>query len=156
MAISKAYIDKLVNDYAEENGLFVVDCKVSTSNSISVLVDSMQGVNIKDCVKLSRHIEQQLDRDTDDFELNVSSPGLSEPLKLPQQYQKNIGRTLEITLNDDKIVKGELKEVTDTGISVAYSEKVKVEGKKKKQTIHKEEFIEFNNILKAKVIISFK
>src|SRR5690554_3690461 len=93
----KEKIVQLVNEKLAE-GMFLVDIQVSASNAIRVFIDSYDGIDIDHCVAISRHIEHNLDREEEDFELQVSSPGLSEPLKVKEQYIKNIGREMEVDL----------------------------------------------------------
>lgn len=155
--IVKDHIEEILESFVEERGFFVVELKISPVNKISVLVDSMDGITIDECVEISRAIEGSLDREKEDFELEVSSPGLSEPLQVIQQYEKNIGRELDILLKDEpKKVKGELRSVNGNSIQIEAQKKVKVEGKKKKQLIRETRDIDINNIKTAKVIVTFK
>src|SRR5690606_20864628 len=146
----KNRIIQLVNEKLDE-GMFLVDVQVNASNIIRVFIDSFEGITIDQCVTVSRHIEQDLDRDNDDFELQVSSPGLTEPLKVKEQYLKNIGRKIEVELVEGKGITGELKEITSDFIVVETSAREKVEGHKKKQMIIKEHQIEYSDIKSAKV-----
>jgi ribosome maturation factor RimP len=155
--INKEYIEGILESFVEERGFFVVNLNISTSNKITVLIDSMEGITIDECVEISRAIEGSLDREKEDFELQVSSPGLSEPLRVIQQYEKNVGRELEILLDsEDKKLKGKLLGVEGDNIKVEAQQKVKVEGKKKKQLIIETKDININNIKTAKILISFK
>ncbi len=151
----KNRIIQLVNEKLDE-GMFLVDVQVNASNIIRVYIDSFDGITIDQCVAVSRHIEQNLDRDNDDFELQVSSPGLTEPLKVHEQYQKNKGRQIEVELVDGKGITGELKDTTSDFILIETSVREKVEGHKKKQLIIKEHQIEYSDIRSAKVVVSFK
>lgn len=155
MGIQREDIENLLTEYLKNTDFFVVDLSISSTYVITILVDRMQGITINDCVLLSRYIEQHLDRDKNDFELHVSSPGLNEPLKLPQQFKKNTGRKLDVLLNDGREYKGALESVTDTGITLTYKERIKEDGKKSKKTVQQKSTIDFNQIKKAKVIISF-
>jgi ribosome maturation factor RimP len=155
--INKEYIEGILESFVEERGFFVVNLNISTSNKISVLIDSMEGITIDECVEISRAIEGSLDREKEDFELQVSSPGLSEPLRVIQQYEKNVGRELEILLDsEDKKLKGKLLGVEGDNIKVEAQQKVKLVGKKKKQLIIETKDININNIKTAKILISFK
>jgi ribosome maturation factor RimP len=86
----------------------------------------------------------------------VSSPGLDKPFRVLEQYQKNIGRAVKVVPLEGLVVKGELKEVTADGIAVEYTVKERIEGRKKKETLVKQEELSFNNIKETTVIISFK
>ena len=145
----------LLNQHLVE-GLFIVEIDVKQGNSILVLIDNNQGISINDCKKISRLIENSFDREEDDFNLQVSSPGLSQPFKVLEQYYKNIGRQVEINKKNGQKIKGELIKVDDKFIEIKYMEKVKVESKKKKQAILNEVKIDLNEIKSTKIVISFK
>ncbi|MCW8896902.1 MAG: ribosome assembly cofactor RimP [Flavobacteriales bacterium] len=152
--ITEEKILSLVTPTLEEKNAFVVMLDIRPGNNILLEVDSLEGVKISDCVDISRAIEHNLDRETEDFELQVSSPGLDKPLRVKQQYEKNVGRELKIITNDDVQLKGKLIEVNDEQITIEMQVKEKV-GKKKKISIQNEQ-INFNNIKETKIIISFK
>jgi ribosome maturation factor RimP len=152
--IEKGFIQKLAENGLPE-GLFLVDVSVSKSNVISVFVDGKDGVNIDQCVALSRYIESNLDRDSEDFELQVSSAGLGQPFKVVQQYYKHVGQKVEVVDKDGQKATGILAKVTESGIMLVASKKVQAEGSKKKLVVEEEEFFSFDNIKTAKAIISF-
>lgn len=153
--IDKEKIEKLVREKLEGR-MFLVDVQVSASNSVRVYIDNMEGVTIDQCVAVSRHIEQNLDRETEDFELQVSSPGLSETFKVKEQYFKNKGRQVEVELVSGQSLNGLLKSATPENIILETSSHEKVEGHKKKQLVVKENQIEYSDIKNAKVVVSFK
>ena len=93
-------IKHLIEPVLTEHHLFLVELKISKDNVIEVFVDALEGVNIQTCIAVSREIESSLNRDEEDFELTVSSAGLGYPFKVEQQYQKNLGKSVEIKLND--------------------------------------------------------
>ena len=101
--ITAKQITEIVNENLEGSELFLVDVKIRPGNNISVFIDSDTNVSIGDCAALSRFIESKLDRETEDFELEVSSAGLDEPIKLHRQYLKHIGSDLKITTLDGNI-----------------------------------------------------
>jgi ribosome maturation factor RimP len=115
----------------------------------------MKGITIEECVEFSRAIEHNLDREAEDFELEVSSPGLSTSLLVPQQYVKNIGRELNVLTTDNKKIKGLLISADEKGIVIEEEQKVKVEGQQKKSIKKIEQTIAFDNINKALVVIKF-
>lgn len=154
--ITKQQVADLIKDKLEENDCFVVEIEVGAGNSISIEIDSINGITVQDCMSFSRAIEANFDREIEDFELQVSSPGLDKPFRVIEQYQKNVGRSVKVVPVEGNVVKGELKEVNETGILVEFSYKEKIEGRKKKETIVKQEEINFNNIKETTVIISFK
>ena len=153
--LNKEIIIKLVDEFISENkSIFLVDVKVSPSNHIEVLIDSFDGISIKNCISLSRHIESTLDRDECDFSLQVASAGLSEPFKVFQQYEKSIGRDVNIFLKGGKELLGKMLDAKEgEGITIETIRKKK-EGKKKTQIIEQQSF-SFDQIDRAKVVISF-
>lgn len=154
--IAKERITELVEQFIAESDLFLVDITVSPSAQISVSIDSEQGVDIDRCVALSRHIEGNLDREQEDFELTVASAGLSEPLKVYRQYVKNKGRNVAIVLaNGEKFI-GTLLEVTPEEVLIEYEEIIKTEPKGKKKKVITQKTITFAEIKRTTVEISMK
>lgn len=153
--ISKQKIESLIAEKMSSGDYFIVSLDISTSNRIKLIVDSMKGITIDECVEFSRAIEHNLDRETEDFELEVSSPGLSMPLKVHQQYIKNIGRELDILTRDNIKIKGLLKQVGEKSILIEEQKRIKVEGQKQKVLTKIEQTVAFDNINKALVIIKF-
>ena len=141
---------QLVENHFAGTDKFLVDILVKPGNRIYVFIDGDHGVMIADCVEVSRLLESSLDRETEDFELNVSSAGADQPMKLPRQYTKNIGRSLQVKLAEDKTVTGKLEAVTENGIVLL------TPGDKKKKLPPETLNLEFRDILESKVIISFK
>ena len=99
-------IKHLIEPILTEHHLFLVELKISKDNVIEVFVDALEGVNIQTCIAVSREIESSLNRDEEDFELTVSSAGIGYPFKVEQQYQKNLGKSVEIKLNDHTKLNG--------------------------------------------------
>jgi ribosome maturation factor RimP len=143
-------ITRLVNEHLEGTDKFLVEVFIKTINRVYIFIDGDQGVTISDCVELSRFVESQYDREVTDFELNVSSSGADQPIRLPRQYLKNIGRSLQVKLSEEEIITGKLEAVDEKGIALF------IEGDKKKKTAPQTLTIAFENILESKVIISFK
>lgn len=156
--ISKEEIEKLIAEKIEHTTQFIVDLQVSSANQITVLLDSDESTSIEDCIAVSRHIESNLDREQEDFELKVSSPGLDQPLKVLRQYQKNIGRQVVVKTLDEHAdkVEGELKAVDSDTITVETRTKERIEGRKAKRWVERQHQIPFENIKETKVVISFK
>jgi ribosome maturation factor RimP len=148
-------IKTLANAKIAEGTNFIVDVNVKPSNKITLLLDNDKGVSISDCVAMSRHIESGLDREAEDFELNVMSPGLTEPFKITRQYQKNIGKQVDVVTKEHKKLTGKLLSVTNEGIELEIKSKEKTEGKKGKQLIINNINLTFNQIKETKVVISF-
>ncbi len=157
--ITKDKITSLAQERIDElnKDLYLVDVIINNGAQIQVEIDSLKGgVAIEDCVSVSRNIEHNLDREVQDFELQVSSPGLDKPFKVLQQYEKNIGRNVKVVFTDFGSIEGLLKEVNANGIILETRKKEKVEGKKKKIEVVEDHIIDFNNIKETKLIISFK
>lgn len=153
--ISEEFIRKLVLEEINNSDLFLVDVTVSSSNKINIYVDSMSGVKISDCARLSRTIEGILTRHTDNFELEVSSPGLDKPLKLHLQYEKNLGMNLDIVTKDGRKTTGRLVKVSKTQIEIETDNKEKGKSKNIKQPGLKKYVIDFNKIKSARVAVQF-
>ena len=153
--IDKKKVEKLVVEKLEKN-MFLVNVSVSKSNSINIFVDGFDGITIDRCVEISRHVEHELDRDAEDFELQVSSPGLTESFVIKEQYLKNIGRDIDVVKNTGDILTGELKEANNENITLETRRREKVKGHKKKQLIVKEHKLGYDEIKSARVVISFK
>ena len=143
-------ITNLVNEKLAGTDKFLVEIFIKPIRRIFVFIDGDHGVTISDCVELSRFIESQYDRETVDFELNVSSSGADQPIRMPRQYLKNIGRSLQVKLSEDNIIAGKLEEVEEKGIILL------TKGDKKKKTVPESLMIPFEEIIESKVIISFK
>ena len=149
MMITESAIKQLVEEKIEGTDMFLVSVKVLPSNRIKVFVDAVNGLDVKACVQISRHIEGSLDREKEDFELEVSSPGLSEPFQHPLQYQKNVGRGIKVLTNDGSRAKGKLVKFESNTITI------EPETKKKKEQAELI-IIPLSEINEAKTVISFK
>lgn len=154
--ILKEDVLNIISERLNEDDVYIVELKISSSNKISLYIDSDEGVAIDYCVGISRLIESNFDREQEDFELEVSSAGLSHPFKVLRQYKKNIGREVKVTLHEQKTLSGKLLGVSDEGITLEVSEKRLVEGKKRKQLVVEQQHIAFDDILKTEVVIKFK
>lgn len=154
--IAKEPIQSIVEDFVQGTDMFLVDIKISASNQIEVFIDADSRVLIDQCITLSKHIEEALDRDVEDFSLNVSSAGLDMPLILPRQYTKYIGKDLSILCNDGVKYEATLDEATEEDVKLSYQVKELVEGKKRKQLVDKELELKYTDIKTTFVIISFK
>ncbi|QZT35769.1 ribosome assembly cofactor RimP [Halosquirtibacter xylanolyticus] len=148
--VYKLLEEKLVGD------LFLVDLTISSSNVITVVVDSDTSVNVDTCIELSRQVEHNLDRESEDFELTVYSAGVGEPLQLPRQYNKNLGRDLDVVTSQGEKYIGVLKEADQDKFVIEVSKKERVEGKKKKVVVTTEHTFPYADIKTAKVVVSFK
>ena len=153
--INKERIQQLVDEFLIDNkDLFLVSLKIGGGNHIEVLIDSLQGVKMGDCVKLSRLIEGSLDREQEDFALQIASAGLSEPFKVFKQYEKNVGRKVDVKLKGGQKVLGTMLSVEEgKGIVLEIKSREKI-GKKKQVVVKKHE-LAFEQIDQTKIVISF-
>lgn len=149
--IDKEIVKELVNDFIADRDVFLVDVKVSTTNRITVLVNKPSGITIDECAMISRHIETNLDRNREDYELNVSSPGLNTPFRVREQFEMNIGKPVEVIDNQGKKTRGILLNVEGEGFEIE-SEKTVVGKKKGTEEIS----FNFDEIKTVKEVISFK
>jgi ribosome maturation factor RimP len=153
--ITLEQIKKLTDEKLEGTTNFIVDISIKPGNKIIILLDNDIGVSIGDCVAMSRHVEFSLDRETEDFELNVMSPGLTEPLKILRQYEKYIDKDIDVVTKENKKLTGKLLSANNEGIVLETQTKEKVEGKKTKQLTINNVPLTFNQIKETKVVISF-
>jgi len=135
--------------------LFVTAIKIGSDNHIHVFIDGDKGVTIADCVELSRFIEKNLDRDKEDFSLDVSSHGASSPLLSPRQYPKHVGRGFEIKLLDGTKAEGNLVECDNEEIKLEYSVREDKPVGKGKVTVIKQQVIRYNQIKESKIKLKF-
>lgn len=152
--ISKESIITIVEEHLQESDLFVVSVKVSGRNKIIVALDGDKGVPISACVKVSRHIESQLDREKEDFELEVSSVGIDTPLTMPRQFIKNVGRDIMYTDGDGKKVKAKLLSADNEGITV--EKELPKKKKKNEPAIDPIAKLGYEQLNDVKVQVSFK
>lgn len=139
---------------AEKPSLFLIDLDISTANHIKVIIDGDEGVKVEDCILISRAIESELDREEEDFSLEVLSAGVSEPLKLVRQYQKNIGRTLKVKTAEETL-EGALTNVDDAAITLEWKAREPKPIGKGKVTVEKKAEVPYSTIVEAKVMITF-
>ena len=153
--ITKERIQQLVDEFLTENeGIFLVHLKIGGGNQIEVLIDSFQGIKMRDCVKLSRHIEGNLDREEEDFSLQVASAGLSEPFKVFQQYKKNVGRKVDVKLRGGEKILGTMLSAEE-GKGIVLETKNREKVGKKKQVVVKQHELDFKQIDQTKIVILF-
>jgi ribosome maturation factor RimP len=149
--VDKDYIKGVVEEFISGKGIFLVAVKVSSANRITVLADKNEGITIDECVAIHRHIEDNLDREQEDFELQVSSPGLDTPFLVTEQYLKNQGRKVEVTDNDGSRLEGILKNVTEGGFEL--ETEVKSKGRAKEL---KEISFNYDQVKTTRVILTIK
>lgn len=152
----RAKVEQLVHEFLEtRKDLYLVDLKISAGDDITVILDGDEGLSLQDCLDASRAIEFNLDREEHDFALQVMSPGLSEPLKLPRQFKKNMGREIEVLLNSDEKIQGEVVAVDEDKVTIVLRyRRPKLIGKGKEDVVENKE-IPYTEIKKALVVIKF-
>tara|TARA_B110000444_G_scaffold142004_1_gene133144 strand:+ start:162 stop:635 length:474 start_codon:yes stop_codon:yes gene_type:complete len=156
--IAKKEIIRLAQERINEldNGNYLVDVNISSKNAIDVRMDNIYGgVSVKDCVSVSRNIEHNLDREREDFELQVSSPGIDQPFMVQQQYLKNVGRNVTVTTLSEEIISGELIKADQKEISIKEIKTEKNNLTKKKQQVETIHQLLMSEVRETKLIISF-
>ncbi len=154
--IDKQKLIETIEDAIKDTPLFLVDVVVTPDNNITVEVDSMEHVDIDECVKLTRDIEGVFDRDVEDYQLEVGSAGLTSPFKVKEQYLKNIGNQVEVLTRGGNKFKGTLTEVGDDDFTVLVTKKVKEEGKKRPVEVEEPVVTKFADTKTVKYLIDFK
>ncbi|MCU0405050.1 MAG: ribosome maturation factor [Chitinophagaceae bacterium] len=151
--LNKTLDDLLLVALQDSPDVYIVQVKIKPGNNIRIFLDTDQGISIDTCIKINRKlykaIEERAIFPEGDFSLEISSPGVGEPILLTRQYRKNIGRTLSITLQDDRKLEGKLTDATDDGIVL---EEIKGKGKKQETITHS---LLYDDIKKAVVEIKF-
>ncbi len=144
-------MESLLNKALEENpSLFLIDFTVGGDNTIRVILDGDNGVNLQDCMNVSRAIEHNLDREEEDFSLEVTSAGATSPLELPRQYKKNIGRKLKVRTSSEE-VEGKLVETSEDHITLEWKAREPKPVGKGKVTVQKKQQIAFLRSKKQKL-----
>jgi ribosome maturation factor RimP len=151
--ITAEQIREIAAQKLAETSDFIVDIKVKPGNRITVLLDNDKGVSIQDCVAMSRHIEFSLDREKEDFELSVMSPGLTEPFRILRQYIKNLGKQVDVVTKEGKKLSGKLLSANEEGIELEVKSTERVNGKKQQQINNIN--LTFNQIKETKIVLSF-
>lgn len=151
----KEKVVALVNDgLSEKPSIFLIDLSINDSMKITVTLDGDEGVSLQDCIDISRAIENNLDREEQDFSLEVASAGVSTPLKLVRQYKKNIGRTLKVKTATENI-EALLAEVNDDFITLTWTAREPKKIGKGKETVEKTRELPYSEIKEAIVTITF-
>ena len=154
--IDKDVVKKIVDEWLQDKDYFLVGVEISLDDKIVVEIDHADGVWIEDCVELSKYIENCLNRDEEDYELEVGSAGLGQPFKVPQQYVNFIGKEVEVLDADGMKEKGLLKSVKGNEFVVTVREKVKIEGKKRPVLQDVDHTYQMDKVKYTKYLISFK
>ena len=147
LMIDKFKVLDLVKNTLEGTEKYLVSMKITPDNRIFVDIDGDNGITIDDCIELSRTIENSLDREEEDFELNVSSAGADAPLKLPRQYRRHIGRDLTVETFEGETVEGTLSEADEEHFNIH------IKGTKKEAP--KDYTFAYSDVKTAKVVLKF-
>ena len=154
--IEKRTVCQIVEEWLEDKDYFLVEVTVSPDDKIVVEIDHAEGVWIEDCVELSRFIESKLNREEEDYELEVGSAGIGQPFKVLQQYYNHVGSDVEVLTKDGRKLTGVLKDADEEKFVVAVQKKVKVEGAKRPKLMEEDETFRYDEIKYTKYLISFK
>ena len=138
----------------EDASLFLVDLTIDQNNKITIIVDGDQGIPLKECIRINRFIENELDREEEDYSLEVSSPDIAKPIKLIRQYNKNIGKIISVK-TETASFEGKLVSVNADTIELTWKAREPKPIGKGKITVEKKAIIAFNDIIQTKVKILF-
>ena len=153
--IDKQKVEAIVNEWLAGKDYFLTDVQVSDDDRIVVEIDHKDGVWIDDCVELSQYIEAHLDREEEDYELEVGSAGIGQPFKVVQQYFNHIGDEIEVLTQTGNKLQGLLTEAADDSIVVNVKTKIKPEGCKRPKIVEVANTIPFSDIKEARAVIKF-
>ncbi|MDI9309036.1 MAG: ribosome assembly cofactor RimP [Limnohabitans sp.] len=154
MGFRKKVEELLIQSLVEHPDLFLIDLVITDSYKIIVTLDGDNGVQLQDCVSVSRVIENNLDREEQDFSLEVASAGISSPLKLVRQYKKNVGRTLKVKTKE-QVIEAHLLDASDENITLEWSSREPKKIGKGKETVLHNVNIPYGEIVEAFVTITF-
>ena len=153
--IDKEIIKKIVNEKLDGADYYLVDVSVSQDNAISIEIDNDNGVSIDYCIELSRYVEGNLDREEEDFELEVGSSGITSPFRILRQYVKNVGNEVEMLLKSGIKLTGILKNADENEVTITVQKKVKAEGAKRMTVVDEDHTYSYNEIKHTKYLIRF-
>ena len=156
VGLDKRIVSGIVNEWLEDKEYFLVDVAVSSDDKIVVEIDHAEGVWIDDCVELSRFIESKLDREEEDYELEVGSAGIGQPFKVLQQYLIHIGQEVEVLTKQGQKLEGVMKDANEENFTVTIQKKVKPEGAKRPKLVDEDVTFTYEEIKYTKYLISFK
>jgi ribosome maturation factor RimP len=154
--IDKSIVKKLVDEWLEGKEYFLCDLSISADARIVVEIDHEEGVWIEDCVELSKFIEAGLDREQEDFELEVGSAGIGQPFKVLRQYEIHLGEQVEVLTREGKKLFGELSNVTPEEFTITTTQKVKKEGQKRPVMEEVDYTFKYADVKYTKYVIDFK
>jgi len=154
--LEKRIVTELADDFLKNSENYLVGVEISPDNVVVVTIDNDLGVAIDDCIELSKYLESKLDREKEDFELEVGSAGITAPFKVLRQYLKNIGKEVEVLTRDGRKLSGILKSADEAGFTLTVEKLVKPEGAKRKVKIEEDLNFGYDEIKKTNYLIRFK
>lgn len=154
--IEKETFVQYVDEFLKDSENYLVDVNIASGNNITVEIDNDTCVNIDDCAALSRYLETKYNRDDEDFELTVTSAGLTSPLKTQRQYKKYEGKEVEVLTKGGQKVKGILTSSNEEEFTVTVTKKIKLEGEKRKTDVEEALTFGYDEIKYTKYLIRFK
>lgn len=153
--IDKQKVEAIVEQWLAGKDYFLTDVQVSDDDRIVVEIDHKDGVWIDDCVELSQYIEAHLDREEEDYELEVGSAGIGQPFKVRQQYLNHVGDEIEVITTSGQKMQGVLTEAKEDEIVVAVKTKVKPEGSKRPKIVDVANTIPMKEVKEVRAVIKF-
>ncbi|HCI55643.1 MAG TPA: ribosome assembly cofactor RimP [Bacteroidales bacterium] len=153
--VDKKKIEEIVRQYINGTNIFLVDIKVNQRNEITVFADTREGITIEQCADLNLYLERNLNRDEEDFELQVSSPGIGTPFRVREQYLKNKGKTVEVIDYDNNRYTGILYNINNNGFELEWNPKQTGKRKFESDEIKYLSF-NFDNIKSVKELIGLR
>ncbi|MDE6443120.1 MAG: ribosome assembly cofactor RimP [Muribaculaceae bacterium] len=153
--IDKTALAAFIEKQLEGTDLYLVELEIGSGNEIRVEIDSDTSVDIDRCVQLTREIEDEFDRDVEDYELEVGSSGITSPFKVVRQYVKNIGNEVEVLTKEGKKLKGMLKGADESGFTIVTEEKVKPEGARRPVVEKVEQTFPYGDVKYTKYLLQF-
>lgn len=154
--IKKSIVKELVEEWLSDKDYFLVDITVTPDDRIVVEIDHAEGVWIEDCVELSRFIEGRLNREEEDYELEVGSAGIGQPFKVLQQYVNHVGKDVEVLTGDGKKLRGVLAVADESHFEITMQVKRKLEGEKRPKLVEETVSFLYPEVKYTKYLISFK
>lgn len=148
-------VESLVHEALKEQGAFLVELSISSDNRIQLEADHPEGFTLAMIAGVSRHLEHNLDREEEDFALEVSSPGVGEPLKVKEQYVKNVGRPVKLRLQDGSEIKGELEKFENEILTLSWKARVPKEKGKGKHTVVQKKEVPLSEVKETRLEIRF-
>ena len=160
LSSSKMNVSEIIDAIGSEivaRNCYIVDVTISKDNDVEVTIESEEGtVELDDCVAISRYFETQFDREKEDYSLTVTSAGLDQPFKVLKQYQKAVGKKVEVMLKGGKKMVATLTAANEESITLSYTAKEAVEGKKKKELVEHNDTYTMDQVNSVRPQIEFK